>query len=546
MWCLFAALFSCFAKGADTSGDDFLAAHGRTATAESISTFLESLAPTSESALTQQKRLANLLAQLGDPDFQVRERAFQQIALATEMPTRALKRAAGSSDPEVQWRVKLLLKQAEKRARKNTVEGVIETVARIVANREITGTTKAMFATFEFVDDQRTIAALSEAIMTTATAADLSQAEHALTSAQPHVRDLGVKLYVSISKSDAVPKLEEIAREDASSQVQLAAATELANLGERTALPELIRLLEVKELSLRVKAVRVLRALTRQKFKYIAYSSEQDRIAAIERWREWKDGPGNKAELTFPLKLGYGFVGKILIGDYGNNKVIEVDIDGNELWSAPLKHAWDCQGLPNGHRLASSYSERRIIEFNADGNKIWEQKNIPGNAMGFDRLQNGNTLVACSSANRVIEYSRENEIVWEASIQGRPVDVQRLENGNTLVALESSKDGNKVVEVNADGDEVWQHKNNSPLTAERLENGNTLIASSGGKNVVEVTPDGEVVWEHAAGQKCTVARRLPNGDTLVGTLARLSAIRADGTVRWKMDGLKYCYGAMPY
>lgn len=105
---------------------------------------------------------------------------------------------------------------------------------------------------------------------------------------------------------------------------------------------------------------------------------------------------------------------------------------------------------------------------------------------------------------RVLEVNRDGEIVWEYDmpqelIKGQPVgfDAELLENGNILIVL--SKSG--IYEVNRDGNIVWSYKDaNVSHDADRLANGNTLINfgnndKKSDAQIKEVSPDGEVVWE---------------------------------------------------
>jgi hypothetical protein len=49
------------------------------------------------------------------------------------------------------------------------------------------------------------------------------------------------------------------------------------------------------------------------------------------------------------------------------------------------------------------------------------------------------------------------------------------------------------------GKELWKYDSNNPTSCQRLPNGNTLItlinAAPGGK-VIEVEPNGDIVWEY--------------------------------------------------
>jgi len=108
------------------------------------------------------------------------------------------------------------------------------------------------------------------------------------------------------------------------------------------------------------------------------------------------------------------------------------------------------------------------------------------------------------------------------SVHGHFRHARLTEAGTLLVA---HMDLGKVVEYDSTGKEVWSHTPGPGLSlwsAERLKNGNTLI--SGGKMVREVNPAGATVWEFSSADvpdylfnSIQIAKRLPNGNTLVNT-----------------------------
>jgi hypothetical protein len=90
-------------------------------------------------------------------------------------------------------------------------------------------------------------------------------------------------------------------------------------------------------------------------------------------------------------------------------------------------------------------------------------------------------VVADSENNRIKEFQRENgEWVqtweWTDDEMRWPRDADRLPNGNTLIA---DTHGNRVMEVNPDGEIVWEVGSTLPYEVERL---NTGVESEGGES----------------------------------------------------------------
>ncbi|WP_458190332.1 arylsulfotransferase family protein [Haladaptatus sp. NG-WS-4] len=94
-------------------------------------------------------------------------------------------------------------------------------------------------------------------------------------------------------------------------------------------------------------------------------------------------------------------------------------------------------------------------------------------------------LVGDSENNRVVEYQRENgewtrSWMWQDSQTQWPRDADRLPNGHTLV---TDSNGNRVLEVNQQGEVVWSVDIAFPYEAERLGTGDE---SAGGKSAREL------------------------------------------------------------
>ncbi|HTU19436.1 MAG TPA: HEAT repeat domain-containing protein [Gemmataceae bacterium] len=67
--------------------------------------------------------------------------------------------------------------------------------------------------------------------------------------------------------------------------------------------------------------------------------------------------------------------------------------------------------LPNGHVLIPEKDNNRVVEYDADGHNVWEAAiNQPIVAM---RLANGNTLVTSYGENRAVEVDRNGKEVWQ-------------------------------------------------------------------------------------------------------------------------------------
>lgn len=251
--------------------------------------------------------------------------------------------------------------------------------------------------------------------------------------------------------------------------------------------------------------------------------------------------------------------GHILIADYKNSRVIELNGTGQITWQVGAKdkkdlvHPYSAVRLRSGTTLITDADEDRVLEFSKTGRVYWELKNREGfkdmylrRPVHAIRLLNGNTLVVDQGNHRVFEVNHQDKIVWQygttASVGATdqrlysPSYAQRLSNGNTLI---TDSDNHRIIEINSDDQIVWQYGNsknklgsghgsnrdqlNMPMFGIKLENNNVLIVDSGNKRIIEVNQDKQVVWFFATSTDqgspieihAVKAYRLPTGNTVI-------------------------------
>jgi hypothetical protein len=121
-------------------------------------------------------------------------------------------------------------------------------------------------------------------------------------------------------------------------------------------------------------------------------------------------------QLNSPVQCTYLPTSHILITDQGNDRIIEVTLDKNIVWSYP------------GNNTNAS-----------------DQLNSPNSA---ELLTNGNILIADEGHNRAIEVTREDVIARTFTASGTAGGIEfaiRLRNGDTLI---SDQFNNRVIRVN--------------------------------------------------------------------------------------------------
>ncbi len=172
---------------------------------------------------------------------------------------------------------------------------------------------------------------------------------------------------------------------------------------------------------------------------------------------------------------------KFLVAELGPEpRALLIDRSGTVLKTTPLA----CQTenfhmqtrmlrvLPNGNYLVPHLLDFAVMEYEPDTGQVVrtfptddrgrKKKDWPFTAI---RLTNGNTLIGCTNGNRVIEIDGDGDIVWSvdnddlgASLIDDACGIQRLPNGNTVISSYHAKgDRVKLLEVTRDKQVVWTY-----------------------------------------------------------------------------------------
>ncbi len=198
--------------------------------------------------------------------------------------------------------------------------------------------------------------------------------------------------------------------------------------------------------------------------------------------------------------------------------------------------------LPNGNTIitdAGSMNQpnARVIEVDSIGRLVWAyvRSDIKWAHTGR-RTPEGNTLITATDSNRVLDVNARGDVVWEMRAGlDYPNEAYRLANGNTLI---TDRDNDRVIEVDSGRNIVWSYTNlTGPHNGSRIANGNTLVSNSEHNIVVEVDSAGQTVWQHTTGLSWPRSvQRLANGNTLIGSSSNNRVIEVDsaGTVVWSI------------
>lgn len=105
------------------------------------------------------------------------------------------------------------------------------------------------------------------------------------------------------------------------------------------------------------------------------------------------------------------------------HKVVEYDMDFNEIWRYNIERPWAAVRLNNGNTLITDEKLALTREVNPDGETVWEIKlsDLPeeyriNGAQTCVRLKNGNTILCSTGDNgttpQLVEVTPEKDVVW--------------------------------------------------------------------------------------------------------------------------------------
>lgn len=277
--------------------------------------------------------------------------------------------------------------------------------------------------------------------------------------------------------------------------------------------------------------------------------------------------------------------GNTLIADQFNNRVIEVDPEGNIVWQfgkgpadfspASIIGTNDAQrvglltlmagtGTPGGQPEAPNCTDpngcldNRVLLVNPAGKIVWQygQFGVAGNGpnqlstpVQNTWLPNAHVLITDQGNGRIIEVRvRDKKIAWEYDGLNNPNCAELLQNGHILICDENN---NQALEVTHTTPSNVIHTYtmaggmlfSAVAFASRLPNGHTLITDSGNARIVETDEAGDVFFQYftntdsnsnprcsdgtCTGPLPTRAVRLRNGNNLISDQYNHRVIEVD-------------------
>ncbi|MHA1890935.1 MAG: aryl-sulfate sulfotransferase [Promethearchaeota archaeon] len=223
--------------------------------------------------------------------------------------------------------------------------------------------------------------------------------------------------------------------------------------------------------------------------------------------------------------------GHVLVtsGTSNDGRVVEYDQFGKVVRSfyrvegGALKWPHDADMLDNGNLLITDTRNDRVIEVDSNGNLVWEwnvwdyfdvsdARDGTSHVNDADRLPNGNTLISVRNLDTVVEVNPKGDVVWMYGRMANSSEIlgqhnpTRLTNGDTLIC---DSEHNRLVEINLTGNITWTYNPTQPYghplgwvrDADLLPNNHVLIGDgykfiNDISRILEINKEtGDILWE---------------------------------------------------
>jgi HEAT repeat protein len=270
-------------------------------TRASAEKLLREFAP--NAALLEQAR--ELILQLGNQKFSVRESAMEELIKLPVVPLALLHEAATSADSETAYRAQAILDDARTKEKLRGLRKKKEIAAamlRVIRYQPISETTALIIETVPFLEAWDLELAAADAIAVVAESKDIPLLQKSISSDNRAVKSVAIRGLGHAGGRSVNSELRKFCA-DSDSAMVLAAAHALAEQSDAAALPPLIQLLTDEKQEIRIRSTQILRSLTQQNFGFNPYAHVADQLKAIAKWQAWLEAQQGDPVLHLPIEI---------------------------------------------------------------------------------------------------------------------------------------------------------------------------------------------------------------------------------------------------
>lgn len=501
------------------------------------------------------KEIEALVKQLGDDDFQAREKAYLSLMTMGASALAGLK--AGENDPDLEVRKRVAdLKQRIDTKAEPTLQAA---AARLIAKTNPQGAAEALMAYLPFASDPMVVDEICRTLGAVALRDDKVEPVLVKSLEDPIAikRAAAGEALARAEVKEQLPAIKKLLA-DKDLSVRFRVCMAMLGLKDKDVVPVMIDLLQELPANQLWPIEEALLRLAGEKAPQVSLGTDAaSRKNTRDVWAKWyaeNEKTIDMAKLTADnVYLGYTLIvqhnNRIGVGGGNVGEVFELDKDKNVRWKFTMAQGYpvDAQMIGPNRVLVCEYQGGKVTERDLKGEVKWEHA-CGGNPFAAQRLPNGNTFIVMQgrlievdrNRNEVWSYQRPNqdimrarklptgEVVFITNIGAQATytrmdaktqkvnktfnvmqtqmlfgNVEVLPNGNIIVPHYNQ---HRVTEYKDDGSQVTTTNLNWPNSVVRLPNGNNLITSYNQRQVYEYRGN-QQVWNFATDGLVFVARR---------------------------------------
>jgi HEAT repeat protein len=455
-----------------------------------------------------------LIKQLGDADFNVREKAQTEVKSMGMLILPLLRQAARQTDElEIRNRARDCLSEMQR----DKSLPLSPITLRLIALRKPANAAEMLIAYSPYADDD----AISAEVQLALNAVAFKEGKpdpavvRALTERLSARRAAAAEALCMGGDRAHLPAIRKLLS-DSEPTVRLKAALALAGIRERDAVPTLIDVLGELPVAQAEPAEEYLRRLAGERApENLPYGdNEESRKKRQAAWSAWWKANGERVVLVdrYPPAGSERYLGHILLVIANTGQIMELGTDRKVRWQMNgLMNPRDVQILGTDRILVTEWNAQRITERNRRGDILWQKQTPGAYPLSAQRLRNGHTFITCNT--KLMEVDRGGNKVFSINRpQGDVVMARRMRDGSIILVstmrqcIRMDTTGKQLKSFNLQM--VWQ------TGVEILPNGHVIIPATWMNRVMEYDTEGKTVWEMTATQPSS-ATRLRNGNVLV-------------------------------